>query len=102
MSALRFQPRSVSSGFGRRLVDRLRLQFRCDGFQLAEGRHYTVKVVSIDQQQDITDVIEPSVAFSYDGLEFAVHVFMSGDGCIAIYDVLDDANSLLRNRRDIF
>ena len=60
------------------------------------------KVVSVDQRQDIADVIEPSVAFSHDGMEFAVPVFVSGDACIAIYDVIDSADVLLGPRREFF
>ena len=63
---------------------------------------YTVRVVSRRQQQDITRVIDPSVAISHDGMELAVPVFVSGHGCIAIYDVIDNANSLLGDRREIF
>ena len=57
--------------------------------------------MSMDQQQDITDVIEPSAAFTYDGMGFAVPVFVSNNRCIALYDVTDDANSLLNYRRDV-
>ena len=68
----------------------------------SKDRCHTVKVVSTHQQQDITDVFEASVAFSHDGMKFAVPVFVSGDRCTAIYDVIDDANSLLGFRREIF
>ena len=76
-------------------------QFLAFNWSLSRDHHYTVKVLSMDQQQDITDVIEPSAAFTYDGMEFAVPVFVSGNGCIVLYDVSDDANSLLNNRREI-
>ena len=76
--------------------------FQILAFNWASGEHYTVKVVSVHQQQDIADVIAPSVAFSHDGMKLAVPVFVSSDACIAIYDVIDSADGLLGPRREIF
>ena len=47
-------------------------------------------------------MFEPSVAFSHDGMQLAIPTFVAGDGCIAIYDVIADANSLLGNRVEVF
>ena len=38
-------------------------QFLAFNWSSSRDHHYTVKVLSMDQQQDITDVIEPSAAF---------------------------------------
>ena len=84
--------------------------FQCLAFNwdFSRDRHFTVKVVQQKNihehpvQQNITDVCEPSVVFSHDGFELVVPVFASGHHCIAIYDVLDDGNSLLHDRREIF
>ena len=62
----------------------------------ARSRLATVKVMSIDQQQDITDVIEPSVAFSRDGMELAVPVFVSGNRCRSLLPSLPEVQ---RGRR---
>ncbi len=67
--------------------------------------HHTVRVVNSNLWQDITDAIEPSVAFSCDGLDVAVPVFVSGSYCIAVYameDILDNEYSFLVNRREIY
>ena len=62
-----------------------------------------VKVVSVNQRQDIMDVMEPSVAFSSNGKKCAVLVETPDkDPCIALYEVLDDGNSVLGNRREFF
>ena len=76
-------------------------RFQVLAFTWKSGPHFTVTLVSKHRQQDITDVIEPSAAFSRDGTTFAAPVFVSGNACIAVYDVLDNAAFLLRNRTEI-
>ena len=62
---------------------------------------HTVKVVSMRQQEDIKHVVGASAAFAHDGMEFAVPLWASGNGYIALYEVTDDENSLLGDRREI-
>jgi len=61
-----------------------------------------VVVASTHREQFITDVVDASGTFSRDGAQFAVPVWdLSGRGResgIAIYDVVDDAHSLLSFR----
>jgi hypothetical protein len=71
----------------------------------SSDRNYTVKVVNIHQQQDITEVYAPSVAFSHNGAELAVPVTVSGLRCIAIYRLHTSCHCvgpLLQDRREIF
>ena len=64
-----------------------------------------VRVAGTDKHQDIY-AIAPSAAFSHDGMHFAIPIEVSGlddDSrcCIAIYDVIHDANNLLGDRREV-
>ena len=82
-------------------------QCECVAFHCAsqDGRHHIVEVISKHFRQVIMDVLEASVAFSYNGLDIAVPVVRSGTACIAVYPVeecADDHGSFLSNHREIF
>ena len=77
-------------------------RFQVLAFAWEDGSLHTVKVVSKHRQQDITNVIGPSAAFSSDGITFAVPVFISGNACIAVYHVIHNPDSLLSDRIKIF
>ena len=81
-------------------------QCECVAFHCAsqDGRRHIVEVISKLFRQVIMDVLEASVAFSYNGLDIAVPVVRSGTACIAVYPVeecADDHGSFFSSHREI-